>query len=152
MFKEGDRFYDLAKSVASKCYDISEFILKFIDLKFVNGSTSAKRITFHQPCHLREAGRENQAEELLKNLPGMKFLPMEDASFCCGSAGTYNIFHYENSMKIFQRKKWAVEKINPDLILTNCPTCILQFRDGLKSKEIACHSVELISRLCVEND
>ncbi len=152
LFKEGDRFYDLAKSVASKCYDISEFILKFIDLKFVNGNAPVKRIAFHQPCHLREAGRENDAEKLLQNLPGIKFLPMEDASFCCGSAGTYNIFHYENSMKIFQRKKRAVEKINPDLILTNCPTCILQFRDGLKSNEIACHSVELISRLCVENE
>nr|NIP44347.1 (Fe-S)-binding protein [candidate division Zixibacteria bacterium]NIR67429.1 (Fe-S)-binding protein [candidate division Zixibacteria bacterium]NIS16382.1 (Fe-S)-binding protein [candidate division Zixibacteria bacterium]NIS48768.1 (Fe-S)-binding protein [candidate division Zixibacteria bacterium]NIT52749.1 (Fe-S)-binding protein [candidate division Zixibacteria bacterium] len=69
--------------------------------------------------------------------------------FCCGSAGTYNIFHYENSMKIFERKKQAVKKINPDLILTNCPTCILQFQDGLKSREIARHSVELIDRLSV---
>jgi FAD/FMN-containing dehydrogenase/Fe-S oxidoreductase len=152
LFKEGDRFYDTAKSVASKCFDISEFILRFVDLKFSGNGLPSRRITFHQPCHLRESGRQDQAEELLKKLPGMQYLPMEDADFCCGSAGTYNIFHYENSMKIFDRKKQAVEKINPDLILTNCPTCILQFQDGLKSRRIARHSVELINRLCVVDE
>jgi glycolate oxidase iron-sulfur subunit len=152
LFKEGERHYHIAKSVASKCYDISEFILKFVDLKMNSNGKPLKRITFHQPCHLREAGRQEQAEELLKNLPDTRYVQMEDADFCCGSAGTYNIFHYENSMKIFERKKRAVKKINPDLILTNCPTCILQFQDGLKSREIARHSVELIDRLCVVDE
>ena len=138
----------MACSVAAKCYDISEFVLKYMDPKFKTNGAPPKKITFHQPCHLREAGREGDAEKLLRQLPNTDFVPMEDASFCCGSAGTYNIFHYENSMKIFARKKKAVEKINPDLVLTNCPTCILQFVDGMKSKQIACHSVELTSRLC----
>jgi FAD/FMN-containing dehydrogenase/Fe-S oxidoreductase len=148
LFDKGDSHYQIACSVAAKCYDISEFILKFMDPKFKTNGAPPKKITFHQPCHLREAGREADAEKLLKQLPGTNFVPMEDASFCCGSAGTYNVFHYDNSMKIFARKKKAVEKINPDLVLTNCPTCILQFVDGLKSKQIACHSVELTGRLC----
>ena len=51
-------------------------------------------------------------------------------------------------MKIFDRKKAAVRKANPDIVLTNCPTCILQFQDGLKSRRAACHSVEHVARLC----
>jgi FAD/FMN-containing dehydrogenase/Fe-S oxidoreductase len=148
LFDKGDRYHDIAKSVALKSYDISEFILKNIDLKTRTNGSPTRRITFHQPCHLREAGREEEAEKFLKELPSVNFVPMEDSSFCCGSAGTYNIFHYDNSMKIFERKKKAVQKVAPDLILTNCPTCILQFADGLKSREIVCHSVELAARLC----
>jgi len=148
LFDKKDRYYEIAKSVASKCYDISEYILKHVDLKIDRNGQPFKRITFHQPCHLREAGRQDDAEKLLQALPYVKYIPMEDADFCCGSAGTYNIFHYRESMKIFDRKRRAVEKINPDLILTNCPTCILQFIDGLKSPEIVKHSVELVSNLC----
>ncbi len=148
LFKETDPHYNTAKSVASKCYDISEFLLEHVDLKFQTNGANRKRISFHQPCHLREAGRQNKAEEFLKKLPGVDFIPMDDADFCCGSAGTYGIFHYDNSMKIFARKKKAVDKANPDLVLSNCPTCILQFADGLKAPDRVGHSVELAARLC----
>jgi len=148
LFKNDDKYYQIAKSVAAKCYDISEFIFKFVDLKFRTNGAPVTRAVFHQPCHLREAGRQDIAENLIRHLPNTELIPMQDASFCCGSAGTYSIFHYRNSMKIFDRKKIAVEKANPDVVLTNCPTCILQFQDGLKSRARACHSVEHVARLC----
>jgi FAD/FMN-containing dehydrogenase/Fe-S oxidoreductase len=148
LFKKGDRHYDIARSVASKCYDISEFILRHVDLKIDQHGQMPVKISFHQPCHLREAGRVDSALELIRNLPLVNYVPMEHSDKCCGSAGTFNIFHYKDSMKIFEPKKKALKRADPDLVLTNCPTCILQYVDAMKSPGIACHSVELIADLC----
>ena len=80
LFKSDDKYYQTAKSVASKCYDISEFLFKHVDLKFKTNGSPITRAAFHQPCHLREAGRQGFAENLLKHLPSTEFVPMEDAA------------------------------------------------------------------------
>jgi glycolate oxidase iron-sulfur subunit len=72
---------------------------------------------------------------------------MRDADRCCGAAGTYNVFQYSNSMTIFDRKKAAFEKSGADIVTSSCPTCVLQFIDGLKSRDRVSHVVELVDRL-----
>jgi glycolate oxidase iron-sulfur subunit len=70
---------------------------------------------------------------------------MRDADRCCGAAGTYNVFQYENSMRIFERKRRGFLDSGAELVVSSCPTCVLQFIDGLKAPDKVLHVVELIN-------
>lgn len=47
------------------------------------------RVTYHDPCHLRSAGVVRQPRDLLRALPQVEFVEMEDAGLCCGLGGTF---------------------------------------------------------------
>jgi Fe-S oxidoreductase len=146
---EADKEYrDKAQRLAQRCYDICEFLWKKADLEF-GDPEGIQRVAFHQPCHLREAGRVEHTHRMLSSLPGVEFVPMRDADRCCGAAGTYNVFQYENSMRIFERKREAFADSGAEVVTSSCPTCVLQYVDGLKSRDKVLHVVELIRNITV---
>ncbi len=148
LFDDDPEYRSRAETLAERCYDIAEFLSRHADLKFIENKQRL-RVAFHQPCHLRESGdgRVELTHKLIDSLPGISFVPMPDADRCCGAAGTYNVFHYKNSMKIFERKKSGFVRSGADIVTSSCPTCVLQFADGLKAPDRVKHIVELIDEL-----
>lgn len=144
LLEDDAEYSELACKLADRCYDITEFLWKRADLKFCE-TKHRRRVAFHQPCHLREVGRVDETHRLIESLPGITLAPMRDADRCCGAAGTYNVFQYENSMKIFERKKRGFLDSGAELVVSSCPTCVLQFIDGLKAPDKVLHVVELIN-------
>ncbi len=62
---------------------------------------AAVRVTYHEPCHLvRGQNVSKQPRDILKMNPGLEFVEMNEAKWCCGSAGTQIITHYHNSMAL----------------------------------------------------
>ena len=107
------------------------------------------RVTYHDPCHLRSKGITREPRELLRALPGVRFVEMEGASRCCGLGGTFSVYHYATSKKIGDRKAPAIEKTGADLVASACPGCMMQLQDtinraGLPHKVV--HVLELIAR------
>jgi len=146
LFEDDPEYREKAQNLHEKCFDITDFLLSHAELKFKDNDKNV-RVAFHQPCHLREVGRVQQTHEMIKCLPNVTLMDMDDADRCCGAAGTYNVFHYSNSMKIFERKKIGFERSGAYLLLSSCPTCLYQFADGLKAPERVRHVVELINDL-----
>ena len=54
------------------------------------------------------------------------------ADLCCGSAGIYNVVENDMSMRILDTKMRYVNMVNPDVIVTANPGCMLQLRAGAK--------------------
>lgn len=146
LLRDDPEYREKARELAGKSYDIIEFLFKHADLKFTENEKQI-RVVFHQPCHLREVGRVAETHELIRSLPNVMLMRMEDADRCCGAAGTYNVFQYENGMKIFERKKRGFEMSGAEFLLSSCPTCLYQFRDGLKAPDRVKHVVELVNEL-----
>ncbi len=145
LFDDDPEYKSRAETLAERCYDIAEFLYKHAGLKFIENK-KPQRVAFHQPCHLRESGngRVEMTHKLIDSLPGISFVPMADADRCCGAAGTYNVIHYKDSMKLFERKKSGFARSGADIVTSSCPTCVLQFVDGLKDPSRVKHVVELI--------
>jgi glycolate oxidase iron-sulfur subunit len=107
------------------------------------------RLTYHDPCHLRSAGITSQPRDLLRALPQVDFVEMEDADLCCGLGGTFAAAHPELSRTIGDRKVAAIEDSGAEIIASGCPGCILQLQDiidraGLDIKVV--HPLELIDQ------
>jgi len=142
---------DSVSDFASKVYDISEFIDKFIDYE---SHRTEMTVTYHDPCYLK-LGQEVEKEprQILSN--SAKLVEMADADKCCGMGGALGLFHPEISMKIVDDKIEAIEESGADIVATGCPGGILFLREQLAkrgiNKEIL-HTIQVFQRMLKNGD
>ena len=139
-----------SEAFSAKVFDISEFLVDKAGLK-VGDKPVAGVVTYHDSCHLNRGQKVNAAPRaILKAIPGLTFREMPEADRCCGGAGTFNMRHYDVSMKILDRKIMNVKSVEPSIVAVGCPGCSMQIaygleRNGLTHVEVA-HPVELLDR------
>ena len=139
-----------AERVSRITYDIGEFLLKHLDERAFSGKKLDTRVAYHNPCHL--AAISVNGGELLKRIVS-DFVELGDG--CCGGAGAYSFLHPEISLKIFDRKAAEIREIEPDVVVTTCPSCELQFRHGFARNGIKCdvrNIVEVMEQYYLENE
>lgn len=137
-----------AAAFSRKVQDVSEFLAS-IQLEKPQGRIDA-RVTYHDPCHLRRGqGVWEQPRALLKMIDGIEFVELPEADWCCGSAGSQLITHYETSLRVLDRKMDNLERTRAGYIASGCPGCQMQLnvgarRRGLKVQVV--HPIELLDR------
>jgi glycolate oxidase iron-sulfur subunit len=87
--------------------DVNEFL---VELPFQEGLGRVdRRVTYQDSCHLAHAQRITAApRKLLKAVPGLELVEMQNADRCCGSAGIYNLTQREMSLRLLSDKMKAV--------------------------------------------
>ncbi len=108
------------------------------------------KLTYHEPCHLCHAQNvSRQPRELLKALPGVDFVEMNEASWCCGSAATFGLKFTEESRQILDRKLDNFAATRADALVTANPGCHMQLAWGLREaglQQPVLHVMEAISK------
>ncbi len=138
-----------------KVIDFSVFLKQaglFAQLAEMEKWPERVKVTYHDPCHLKTQGITREPRELLRSLPNVDFVEMENASACCGLGGTFSVYHYEDSKAIGARKVPGLQQSGAELVATACPGCIMQLQDvinhaGLKVRAV--HILELIAQALV---
>ncbi len=103
-----------------------------------------KRVTYHDPCHMKKQGIIREPREILRALPNVEFVEMEGASECCGLGGTFSVYHYETSKKIGSRKIPGLMESGAELLATACPGCIMQLQDVINHSAVGVRAVHLL--------
>jgi glycerol-3-phosphate dehydrogenase subunit C len=125
-----------AEEVAQHIFDIFEFLR---NLKESNGlNTHFKELSlkaaYFAPCHLRALGIGLPALEILRLVPGLKIDNIE--ADCCGMGGIFGFKKekYEISQEIGRDLAEAIDRLKPEIILSDCEGCRMQIRHltGLK--------------------
>lgn len=137
-----------ARAFAARVRDISEYLL---EIGFHPGPKPvAATVTYDAPCHLHHAQRVTRAPiELLRQLPGIRFVPLPEAEMCCGSAGIYNLLHPDWADAILQRKLEHIRRTGADILVTGNAGCLMQITSGLRRAGVTMqvmHPIELIAR------
>lgn len=108
------------------------------------------RITWHDPCHLgRGQGLAGRSRAVLKALPGIELVEMEDPDRCCGFGGVMRATHPEASQAMGRAKARNVAATGADAVVTGCPACRMQIADALiraGSRIEALHTVQVIEK------
>lgn len=146
----GDAKYEeKAKAYGAKIRDISEW-LDVVIPENAPLEPLRKKVTYHEPCHLSNIqGVRTQPRRLLKMVPGLELVEMEDPTACCGSAGIYNITHHEMAMKRLRRKMETIAATGAGTVVTGNPGCLLQIRYGageIGPRVEVLHLTQLLSR------
>ena len=139
-------FSTKATLIASKVKDISEFLFD-IGLKPAT-DTFRHSVTYHDACHLIHSQKISaQPRSLLKSIAGLEYVELNEASWCCGSAGIYNVTRYDDSMKILERKMSNIEKAKAEYVVANNPGCLLQIQHGCRHHSLESKVVHLATLL-----
>jgi glycolate oxidase iron-sulfur subunit len=121
------------KALGADVYDISEFLAKFSGLKYEDMRLDPVTVTYHDPCHLnRGQGIRDAPREVLRAIPHVDFVEMEDADRCCGGGGTFSLTHYDISKEIGKKKANCIAATGADVVATSCPSCMMQLEDMLR--------------------
>ncbi len=106
----------------------SQFLLNLVK----KGRTPLKElpltVTYHDPCDLgRGAGVYDEPRELIRSIPGIKFVELprsrEDCQ-CCGGGGNLEMIDPELSSEIARRKIEEVMGTGAQAVVTSCQQCV----------------------------
>jgi len=145
-----------AKQFSEKVKDISEFIANIetqVD-EFIPRKSKIKnlksKITYHDACHLSHGQKiTREPREVLRSLGGIEFTELPESTWCCGSAGIYNVTHYDDSVQMLERKMENIRKTKADIVITGNVGCIQQLRYGSKKFNVnveVMHILEFIEK------
>ena len=91
----------------------------------------ALRVAYHDACHLAHAqGVRQPPRDLLRSIPGVELVPFAEQEICCGSAGIYNLVEPDAAQQLGDRKTGHIAAVQPDVIATANPGCMLQMAAG----------------------
>jgi glycolate oxidase iron-sulfur subunit len=130
LLRDDPKYAARARAFAAKCRDISEFLAELTPRP--TRHALRLRVAYHDACHLQHAqGVRTQPRALLRRIPQLELLEIPEASMCCGSAGIYNMVQPEAAAELGDRKADHIAALEPDMVVTGNPGCILQLQSAL---------------------
>jgi glycolate oxidase iron-sulfur subunit len=106
------------------------------------------RVTWDDPCHLLHGQKiRAQPRALLAAIPGLDIVPLDEADWCCGSAGTYNVTQPDLARSILERKVANIVRTGADTVVTANPGCLMQIQSGLRQAGTNIRVVHLLDLL-----
>lgn len=133
-------FYDTpvkrqaAEQVAGRVYELSQFLVNVLKVHETS-LTGSGTLTYHSSCHLtRTLGATREPLALIAALRGATFVPMADATRCCGFGGVFMAKLPEISMAIADDKAASIIATGAETV-TGCDCgCLLNIADALKKR------------------
>jgi glycolate oxidase iron-sulfur subunit len=111
---------------------------------------SEQRVTNHEACHLCHAQKiTQQPRDVLKLIPGLDLVELPESTWCCGSAGVYNITQPEMSSQLLDRKLANIRKTGVATVASANPGCCVQLEAGVRAAGMQVqivHPITLLAR------
>jgi glycolate oxidase iron-sulfur subunit len=155
IFRDDTRFAEKANSISKRVRDLTEFLNDTGFHPALNRNENpffGKKVTYHDACHLVHAQHiSEQPRKLIKSIAGIEYIELRESTWCCGSAGIYNITHYNDSMQILRRKIDNIKQAGPDIVITGNPGCLIQILHGLNQEKMhieLLHTATFLRRAC----
>ncbi len=127
----GDSAYEnRARAWDGKVKDIHEWLVQ-IGLQAPSADQPAQTVTYHESCHLCHGQKVTaQPRQLLKTIPNLVLVELPESSWCCGSAGIYNLIQPQMADALLERKLKHIRSTGAPVVATGNPGCLLQIING----------------------
>ena len=149
LFADDPNWLPRANDLAARTYELTSFLVDVLGVTSVD-ATYEGTVTYHDACHLCHAQKvRSQPRQLLRLIPGVELIPLEESEICCGAAGTYNLTQPEMSERLGQRKRQHIEATSAEAVATGNVGCILQIARQLKESDRpiqVVHPIDLLDR------
>lgn len=120
-----------------KVRDFNDLLVNVLNWRPTPDESSATgtplRVFYHDPCHLRrKQGVHQEPRALIRALSGVELVGADEPPVCCGYGGIFNLWHYDLSRDIFRVRAETIVPYKPEMVVTTCSGCLLQFEDGTR--------------------
>jgi Fe-S oxidoreductase len=134
-----------AAAFAKKVVPFSVFMNDIVGIE--PATCAGRKTAFHSPCHLCRGMDVHQAPRDLIEKSGNPYIPTEEEETCCGFGGSFSTTFPAVSREILTRKLDDVAGSGAEILVTECPGCVLQLKGGAaqQGRDITvCHIAELL--------
>jgi glycolate dehydrogenase iron-sulfur subunit len=148
LLADDPRYAERAEAFARKVKDVSEFLAS---IELVKPTRPVRvRVTYQDACHLVHGqGIRNQPRQILRQIPELELVEMQDSDVCCGSAGIYNLTHPDISVQLLEQKMDHLLETGATGVVAPNPGCTMQLAYGARRRGVDlqfCHVVDLLDR------
>ncbi len=138
-------------AIAAKAMDINQFLVSKLGVGAApESSAGAAVVTYHDPCHLKKSLKVvAEPRIVIRANPECRLVEMPQSDWCCGLGGSFNLQYYQTSAAIGRRKRDNIRAVDPAVVATGCPACMLQISDALSragDRVAVRHPVQLYAR------
>jgi glycolate oxidase iron-sulfur subunit len=147
---EGDPVYHRrAKLWDEKVKDIHEW-LAFTGITPPSRQPAPEQVvTYHEACHLCHGQKITaQPRQILRAIPNLKLVELPESTWCCGSAGIYNLIQPEMAGDLLDRKLGHIKTSGANVVATGNPGCMLQIINGARQQGLSlrvAHPITLLA-------
>jgi glycolate oxidase iron-sulfur subunit len=147
---EDDPIYaERAQLWDSKIKDVHEWLVQIGIILPVGPDAPSQTVTYHEACHLCHGQKiSRQPRQVLRAIPNLKLVELAESTWCCGSAGIYNLIQPEMANELLARKVEHIRNTKADVVATANPGCLLQIISGVKRENLpvrVAHSITLLA-------
>ena len=122
-----------AEAFRHRVLDVSVFLSRRGGGETPRATGKKQRVAYHDACHLANAqGVRSEPRQLLRSIPGLELVELDDAHLCCGSAGTYNLDQPTIAASLGEQKARAVAATGADVVATGNIGCLTQLQAHLE--------------------
>jgi L-lactate dehydrogenase complex protein LldE len=148
LFPAGSAEHDLALDVASRTFELTEYLVNVLKISDV-GAVYPHKVTYHASCHsLRELGLKIEAKTLLSYVKGLELVPLREEETCCGFGGAFSVTYPVVSGSMMENKVRNIIASGADTVVITEPGCLMNIAGGLRkvnSPIRAMHIIDILS-------
>ena len=148
LFKDEPEWLRKAKQVSERVFEFVQFLV--LELK-VDLSQFKLRfdesVTFHRSCHYRSLDIVDEPIDLIKQIPNIKYIPLENIDQCCGFGGTFSVKFPHISEHMVEDKCQAIYNTGADWLIfgdAGCTMNITGYANRISKPIKAMHIAELL--------
>ncbi len=118
----------------AEIYHTSQLLEKLINEGRLTPNQMNMRVAYHDPCHLgRHMNEYDAPRRVILSIPGIELVEFPESrelTHCCGAGGGVRSAFRDYSVEIAAERVKQANELGVDAIVTACPFCALNLRDG----------------------
>jgi L-lactate dehydrogenase complex protein LldE len=140
---ENNAFQSPAKKVANRIYELSEFLVKILNVTELGAKFEGKA-TYHDSCAgLRECNIKTEPRTLLNAVEGLELIEMNDTDICCGFGGSFAVKFDTISVSMADQKIENAINTDADYLISTDMSCLMHLDGRMKHNGQALKVVHL---------
>ena len=129
---ENNAFQSPAKKVANRIYELSEFLIKILNVTNLGAKFEGKA-TYHDSCAgLRECHIKSEPRTLLSAVEGLELIEMKDTDICCGFGGSFAVKFDTISVSMADQKIESALTTDADYLISTDMSCLMHLDGRMK--------------------
>ena len=129
---ENNAFQSPAKKVANRIFELSEFLVKILNVTQLGAKFEGKA-TYHDSCAgLRECNIKSEPRTLLSAVEGLELIEMKDTDICCGFGGSFAVKFDTISVSMADQKIESAITTDADYLISTDMSCLMHLDGRMK--------------------
>jgi len=153
LLQEDARYRDRVMPFVHKTHEFADFLLNVLKVDLAAAGAKLPegvptKTTYHYSCHLRGLHMTNEAVQLLNQIDGVDYAPLDKIDQCCGFGGTFAVKFPEVSGTLVRDKVACIQDTGADVLMCNDGGCAMNITGCLNREKVPVqtkHLAEIIA-------